>query len=135
MASVPNRRRSKRARGAHGEAPVGRYIVNPGSNVTNQGSDPDPADLAWCIRRQWRIIYYTWRANEEGDLWTGAGDFEVLMLDALLRLSSAFKPISPVRRRAVIAKDSPKDWRQDQLVEPASSVYPMPESERRKWGC
>jgi len=134
MASAPNRRRSKRARRADGGPPAGRYVPNPASDLTDQGGDPDPADLAWCIRHEWRVIYYASRRAQRRDLWTGVDDFEVLMTDVLLRLSSAFKPISPIRRRVVVAKGSRKDWREDQRVEPPGSVYPMPEFERRKWG-
>ncbi len=33
-------------------------LRNPACRLTDQGADPDPGDLAWCIRRAWRVIHW-----------------------------------------------------------------------------
>ena len=87
-------------RGRAGAGPPARgYLSNPASGLTDQGADPEPVDLAWRIRHEWRVIYYTARYAAGLPIWPGADDFELLMTDVLFRLSSAFKPIPPIRSR------------------------------------
>ncbi len=86
MGIAPYHRSYKRVRPGGGGQAAG-YVPNPACHLTDQGADPDPADLGWCIRRRWRVIYYTARQAAGRPLWDGVDDFEILMADVLLRLS------------------------------------------------
>src|SRR5260370_30447957 len=33
-------------------------LRNLACRLTDHGADPDPGDLAWCIRRAWRVIHW-----------------------------------------------------------------------------
>src|SRR5260370_5897721 len=33
-------------------------LRNLACRLTDHGADPDPGDLAWCIRRAWRLIHW-----------------------------------------------------------------------------
>src|SRR5690349_10012906 len=100
MRKAPYRRKYERAHTGSGP-PAAGYLANPASHWTDQGADPDPLDLVWRIRHEWRVIYYSARQAAGLPLWEGVDDFEVLMTDVLLRLSSAFKPIPPLQPRTV----------------------------------
>src|SRR5437870_5779818 len=93
-----------------------RCLRNPACRLTDQGADPDPADLAWCIRHAWRVIHYGARHAAGLPLWSGAEDFERLMTAVLVRLSRGFKPIAPIRTEAVAApEDDAEDWRDERI--------------------
>jgi hypothetical protein len=96
MGTAPYHHSYQRVRPGGG-ARAARYVSNPACHLTDQGADPDPADLAWCIRRRWRVIYYSVRYAAGLPLWPGVDDFETVMADVLRMLSSGFEPIAPVR--------------------------------------
>ena len=126
MGIAPYHRSYQRAR-LRGGSRTARYVPNPACHLTDQGADPDPTDLAWCIRRRWRVIYYSARHAAGLPLWSGVDDFEVLMTDVLLRLSSAFRPIPPVGSREVaLTEDGPTDCRQDRVYQPCCRVFRTP---------
>ena len=109
-------------------------VLNPASHLTDQGADPDPADLGWCIRRSWRVIYYSYRHAAGQPLWDGVEDFEILMADVLFRLSSAFEPIAPIRAPKLTGPEcGPVDPRKDRVYQPSCRVYPRPVFKWRQW--
>ncbi len=129
MRTAPYQHSYRRARRT-GEA---RCLRNPACRLTDQGADPDPADLAWRIRREWRVLYYSARQAAGLPLWPGADDFEVVMTDVLVRLSSGFKPIAPIRTGAVVEpKDHPLDWRDERICQPSCRVFRTPVFGRRE---
>jgi hypothetical protein len=80
--------------------------------------------LGWRIRRQWRVIYYTYRHAVRLPLWDGVDDFEILMADVLFRLSSAFEPIAPIGSPP--AGRPEHDPRTNRVYQPSCRVYPTP---------
>ncbi len=132
MGMAPYRRSYRRARPGGGAQAPG-YVPNPACHLTDQGADPDPADLGWCIRRRWRVIYYSARQAAGLPLWPGVDDFEVLMTDVLCRLSSAFEPIAPIRAPKVTRRESgPIDIRKDRVYQPSCRVFRTPVFDRRE---
>ena len=104
-----------------------RCLRNPACRLTDQGADPDPGDLAWCIRHAWRVLHYGARHAAGLPLWSGAEDFERLMTAVLVRLSRGFKPIAPVRTGAVVEpKDEPLDWRDERIYQLSCRVFRTP---------
>src|SRR5713226_2772764 len=123
MGMAPYHHSYRRAR-PRGEAPT---LVNPACPLTDQGADPDPADLAWRIRREWRVLYYSARQAAGLPLWSGAEDFERFMTALLVRLSRGFKPIAPIRTEAVAEpEDDPEDWRDERIFQPSCRVFRTP---------
>jgi hypothetical protein len=132
MGSAPYHHRYQRARPGGGP-PAAGYLPNPACHWTDQGADPDALDLAWRIRREWRVIYYSARRAAGLSLWTGVDDFEAVMTDILCRLSSGFKPIEPVRsREGTVPKDEPIDRREERIFQPSCRVYRAPVFDPRK---
>ncbi len=110
-----------------------RDLRNPACRLTDQGADPDPADLAWRIRREWRVLYYSARQAAGLPLWPGVDDFEGVMTDVLIRLSSGFKPIAPINTGAVaVPKDRALDRREDRIYQPSCRVFRTPGFDRRE---
>ena len=106
---------------------------NQAKAATDQGAAPDPADLGWCIRRAWRVIYYSYRQATGQSLWEGVDEFEILMADVLFRLSSGFEPIAPIRRPEEPKKEpQPFDSRDERIYQPSCRVYPTPNFKRRQ---
>ena len=129
MGMAPYNRSYQRARGA----PAAGCVLNRACDLTDQGGNPDPADLAWCIRRRWRVIYYSARRAAGQSLWEGVDDFEVLMTDVLWRLSSGFEPIAPIRPpEAVKPEDRPADLREDRVYQLSCRVFRTPVFRRRQ---
>jgi hypothetical protein len=129
MGIAPYHHSYRRAR-PRGQAP---HLCNPACPLTDQGADPDPADLAWRIRREWRVIYYSARQAAGLPLWPGVDDFEGVMTDVLVRLTSGFKPIAPMKTRAVIVPKGPAlDRREDRIYQPSCRVFRTPGFDRRE---
>jgi hypothetical protein len=122
MRRAPYQHSYQRARPENGP-PAAGYLPNPASGLTDRGADPAPRDLAWCIRHEWRVLYYAARHAAGLPIWDGVDDFEVLMTDVLFRLSSAFKPIPPLRSREAAV---PKDNREDRVYQPFCRIYRTP---------
>ena len=132
MASAPYQHHYQRARPAT-RAPAAGYLPNPACQWTDQGGDPDPADLGWCIRRHWRVIYYSARHAAGLPLWDGVDDFEVLMTDVLWRLSSAFSPIGPLGSAELAAAEEPSsDVRKQRVYQPSYRIFRAPVFDGRK---
>jgi hypothetical protein len=132
MGIAPYHRSYQRARPGGGAQAAG-YVPNPACHLTDQGADPDPADLVWCIRRRWRVIYYSARHAAGKPLWPGADDFEALMTDVLLRLSSTFEPIPPIcSPKAARPENSPTDVRTGRVFQPSCRVFRTPVLEQRE---
>src|SRR5690349_8834395 len=113
MGRAAYRRSYRRTRNDGGVRADG-YLFNPACHWTDQGADPHAVDLAWCIRRRWRVIYYRARHAAGLPLWPGVEDFVVLMSDVLFRLSSGLEPIAPIHAlKAPLPEDSPPDPRKD----------------------
>jgi hypothetical protein len=114
------------------EAESADLVPNSAHHLTDQGAGPDPADLGWCIRRAWRVLYYSHRQAMGQPLWDGVDDFEILMADVLLRLSSAFEPIAPIHK-AQETKDQKEDIdaRDERVYQASCRVYPAPVFRRR----
>ena len=68
MSTVPYQRSYRRVRPKRQTYAAG-YLPNPAAHLTDHGADPDPADLAWCIRRRWRVIYDSARYAAGQPLW------------------------------------------------------------------
>ncbi len=129
MGMAPYHHSYRRARPS-GEALT---LRNPACPLTDQGADPDPADLAWRIRREWRVLYYSARQAAGLPIWPGADDFEVVMTNVLVSLSSGFKPIAPIKTRAVIVpKDPALDRREDRINQPSCRLFRTPAFGRRE---
>jgi hypothetical protein len=110
-----------------------RYMANTALRITDQRGDPDAADLGWCIRRRWRVIYYTYRYAAGLPLWSGAGDFEQLMAEVLIQLSRGFEPIPPVRLpEQARAVEQPLDPRAERFQQPSRRVFLTPRFHRRR---
>ena len=130
MGIAPYHRSYQRARPS-GATKTARYPRNPAGHLTDQGADPDPADLAWRICHEWRVIYYSARQAEGLPLWPGADAFEVVMAGILFRLSRGFEPIAPVHsREAAAPKDGPTDLRQERVYQPSCRVFRTPVFDR-----
>ena len=128
MAKAPNSRPYKRGPRGLGR-PVGRYVPNPAGHLTNQAADPEPDDLAWQIRRTWRVIFYTARQSAGQPLWGEARDFEWVMSEVLLQLSWDFEPVEPPRRTKVApARGRPADPfpNRGRTLRSSTRVFPMP---------
>jgi hypothetical protein len=88
------------------------YLPNSAAHLTDHGADPKPCDLAWCIRRRWRVLYYGARYAARQPLWQGVNAFDEGMAQVLVLLSSGFEPISPLHAaRPVRSDDGPADVR------------------------
>lgn len=125
MALVPHKHSYQRVRrdGSAHAGPSG----NPASNLTDHGGEPRPADLGWCTRRRWRVIYYAYRHATRQPLWEGAEDFVSLMAEVLSRLSNRFEPIDPVSSRTPDAgTEGAVDPRRERVSQPSLRVYPTP---------
>jgi hypothetical protein len=129
MALAPYQRTYRRARTLAGNCPSG-YLPNPACHLTDQGADPDPADLAWCIRRRWRVIYYSARRAAGQPLWDGVDDFEALLGEVLLRMSSRFEPIQPAHSPES-HRSAPTDARKGRFYQPSCRILPAPVFEKR----
>ena len=122
MSTAPYQRSYRRVRPKRQTYAAG-YLPNPAAHLTDHGADPDPADLAWCIRRRWRVIYYSARYAAGQPLWQGAADFEAGMAQVLVLLSSGFDPISPLHAApAVRPEDGPVDVRKDRICQLSGRV-------------
>ena len=131
MAIASYHRYHERSR-AGGGPPATGYLPNPACYLTDQGATPEARDLAWCIRRRWRVIYYSFRRAAGKPLWDGVDDFDVLMTDVLLTLSSGFEPIAPIRSAAVAAADQEAmDARKDRYRQLSCRVFRTPVLEQR----
>jgi hypothetical protein len=109
------------------------YLFNPAHHWTDQGAAPHAGDLAWCIRRRWRVIYYTWRYAAGLPLWDGVDDFLVLMSDVLFRLSSGFAPIAPVHTsNAPLTDGRAPDPRTGRVYQPSGRVFRIPPPEEQE---
>ena len=124
MGLAPYHRSYKRVRRG-GETRAADSSRNPACHLTDRGADPQPADLGWCLRHAWRVLYYTYRHAAGLPLWDGVDDFEILMADVLFRLSSHFEPIVPIPRPQDAAPPT-VDPRQDRVYQPSCRVYPAP---------
>jgi hypothetical protein len=132
MGTAAYRRSYRRARKGGGVR-AAAYLFNPASHLTDQGADPDPADLGWCICRRWRVIYYSARYAAGLPLWPGVDDFVVLMTDVLFRLSSGFEPIAPLRApKAPLPEDRPIDPRKDRVYQPCGRIFRTPVLDERE---
>jgi hypothetical protein len=133
MGKAPYQRSYQRGRPAD-EAQAADSVPNRARRLTDQGADPDPADLGWCIHRSWRVIYYAYRHAAGLPLWDGVDDFEILMADVLLRLSSAFEPVAPSRTSHNASEEKEFfDARAERVYQPSCRVYPTPVFKRREW--
>jgi hypothetical protein len=113
---------------------VQRYLPNPAFHITAQGADPDVADLGWCIRRCWRVIYYSNRHDAGLPLWEGAAAFERLMAEVLTQLSGGFEPIAPVRvPEEAQPEDQLLDWRSERFKQPSCRIFRTPRFDRPGW--
>jgi hypothetical protein len=82
--------------------------------------------LAWCLRRRWRVIYYTARQAAGQPLWQGVEDFEAAMTEVLLLISKGYEPIAPLRRaRTTRPESGPSDGRlhRDRVYQPSCRVF------------
>src|SRR5437763_1166458 len=91
-------------------------------------SDPHPADgpadLGWCIRRQWRVLYLSYRHAVNQPLRLGMEEFEMLMGDVLWRLCSALTPAGPPRRlEFAIPEEDVTDVRHERVYRPSGRVF------------
>ena len=117
-----------------GSKRASRYLANPAFRFTDQGADPVPGDLGWCIRRCWRVIYYGHRHAAGLPLWQGAEDFERLMAEVLAQLSRGFEPVTPLRiREQVRLEDQPLDPRSERFQQPSCRIFHMPRFDRPGW--
>jgi hypothetical protein len=123
---APYQRSYRRAR-SNKTAYAAGYLANPAARFTDQGADPDPTDLAWCIRRHWRVIYYSARHAAGRPLWLGVGDFEQDMARVLVLLSNGFEPIAPLcSAKAGRPDECPVDGRKDRVYQPACRIFRAP---------
>ena len=133
MDRVPYRHTYRRSRPAGGP-PAAGYLPNPACHWTDQGGQPDPADLAWCLRRCWRVLYYTARQAAGQPLWDGVEEFEAAMVKVLLLLTSAYEPIAPLRRAKTARQDGgPSDGRPDRVCQPSCRVLRTPVFPEGEW--
>ena len=133
MGIAPYRHSYQRARKACGAQAAG-YVANPACHLTDQGGAPDPADLAWCVRRCWRVIYYSARQAAGQPLWLGADDFEALMTDLLFALGSAFEPVQPIRPpKSAVQERGAADVRKDRVSQPSCRVFHTPVFDDLGW--
>jgi len=108
-----------------------RYLPNPAFEITDQGGDPDVADLGWCIRHEWRVIYYCYRQDAGLPIWTGAHDFVRMMAEVLAQLSRGFEPISPVPRpEQAEPEDQLLDPRSERFQQPSCRIFDTPRLDR-----
>jgi hypothetical protein len=127
MGIAPYQRSYQRTHPSQGVSQATEYLANPACHLTDQGAGPDPQDLAWCIRRRWRVIHYSARQAAGQPLWQGAGDFEAVMLSVLVMLSNGFKPIAPLRLpKPALRQDGPADGRKDRVYQLSCRVFPDP---------
>jgi hypothetical protein len=125
MNTAPYRHSYERLLAASG-IPVARHVPNVACCLTDRGADHVPEDLGGCIRREWRVIYYSARRAAYLPLWAGADDFEVLMTVVLMRLSQGFKPILPIQSGAAAPEDDTMDWREERIFQPSCRVFRWP---------
>ena len=110
------------------------YLVNPAFPITDQGGDPDAADLGWCIRRRWRVIYYSYRHDTGQPLWNGGEDFLRLMAEVLAQLSRGFEPIVPLRvPEPAQPEDQLRDSRSERFQQPSCRIFLTPRFDRPGW--
>jgi len=103
------------------------YLPNPAAHVTDQGAEPNPGDVAWCIRRCWRVIYYSARHAAGQPLWRGVDDFVADMARVLVLLSSGYEPIPPLRSVPTVRpEDNPADGRKDRVYHLSCRVFRAP---------
>jgi hypothetical protein len=132
MGTAPYHHSYKRSPRTAGEAEA-QAPRNPAYDVTDQGAEPRPGDLVWCIRHAWRVVYYAYRESAGLPLWDGVDDFEILMTDILLRLTRDFEPIEPIPRSPpVTPQERSKDARDDRVFNESCKVYRHPVFERRE---
>src|SRR5262249_49796254 len=126
MATAAYHRRYRRTRKGGGVR-AATYVFNPAWHLTDQGADPDAADLGWCIRRRWRVIYYSARYASGLPLWPGVDDFVLLMTDVLDSLCSGIEPILPLRAaKTSLPEDHPLDPRKDRVYRLCCRVFHTP---------
>jgi hypothetical protein len=110
------------------------YLPNPAAHVTDQGADPEPGDLAWCIRRRWRVIYYSARHAAGQPLWQGVDEFVQNMARVLVLLSSGHEPIAPLHAaKTARPEDHPADGRKDRVYRLSCRVFHAPALDQRNW--
>jgi hypothetical protein len=113
---------------------AGGYVANSAAYLTDHGADPEPRDLAWCIRRRWRVIYYSARYAARQPLWQGAEDFEASMAQVLRLLSSGFEPIPPLRVTTPNrTENDAADGRKDRVYQLSCRLYRAPTFDLRDW--
>src|SRR5690242_12332245 len=109
------------------EATLATPRPNPAADLTDQGAEPEPADLAWSICHAWRVVYYAYREAAGLPLWDGVEKFEIVMAGILFRLSRDFEPIEPIPRpQPDTPPVGPVDPREDRVYQPSCRVYPDP---------
>jgi hypothetical protein len=132
--SCPPRPRYDDPSGSEGTHRTTPYLINPAFGYTHQGADPDAADLGWCIRRRWRVIYYAYRHTAGLPLWSGADAFERLMAEILCRLTRGLEPIAPLPKPV---KDRPEDQlldaRSERFQQPLCRIFRTPRFDRPGW--
>jgi hypothetical protein len=126
MSTAPYQRSYRRVRPRRQKYAAG-YLPNSAAHLTDHGADPEPRDLAWCIRRRWRVLYYGARYAAGQSLWQGAADFEASMAQVLVLLSRGFEPIPPLQTATTVrANDDPADGRQDRVHQLSGRVFRTP---------